>query len=407
MGVAGNAGLGDAASLNRSALLLAAALVPYLPLVGAPLLVDERVLAFEVRKWISLDPLSPWHLPLGGSFTWRPLTAYTYWLDAGAGPWVQHATNLMLHALTVGLAHGWLRRHLAPGPALAAALMWAVHASHVATAGWVAGRADLLMTLFALLALRAQADGRSWACGLFAAAAILCKETGAALPLLLVVVAAVTAPPRGWRSAGLASVAVAAAMAWTLKVATVHPDYLPTPAHVGRALPALPLYALELAVPWFQPAGLFELSRDIIGASLALVILGGMFAAGRNSVGFALGWALAALALLPVVHVLPNDGGQWYLLLPSLGVALAWGAVAQARPGRWVQVFIGFCAAVTLAESMAWRAAALEIDRVISAAAELPAEEREPPQRQRPADWPHRGPSFCCGLPYQLFEPPP
>ena len=31
----------------------------------------------------------------------------------------------------------------------------------------------------------------------------------------------------------------------------------------------------------------------------------------------------------------------------------------------------------------------------------------EAPAPQRAMDWPHRGPSFCCGLPYQLFEPLP
>jgi hypothetical protein len=129
------------------------------------------------------------------------------------------------------------------------------------------------------------------------------------------------------------------------------------------------------------------------------VLLGQGLPEWRRGLGF------AGLALLPVLHVLPNDGGQWYLLLPSVGAALAWGAIADAEPRwrRWVVLLVAITALASLGESFAWRRASLDVDRTVDLVRDGLWQE---PTRQDPRNWPHRGPSFCCGVPYQVLEAP-
>ena len=94
---------------------------------------------------------------------------------------------------------------------------------------------------------------------------------------------------------------------------------------IGALLPA---FFVELIAPFFRPIGVGAGLRDLVGLLLALPVPGLFIFFGRRSPeqrSWRLGLVLSGLALLPVFHVLPNDGGQWYLLLPSLGAALAWG----------------------------------------------------------------------------------
>ena len=45
-------------------LIAAMAVLPLVPLLGAPLLADERVLFYEARKFVALDPWAPFQLPI-------------------------------------------------------------------------------------------------------------------------------------------------------------------------------------------------------------------------------------------------------------------------------------------------------------------------------------------------------
>jgi hypothetical protein len=54
----------------------------------------------------------------------------------------------------------------------------------------------------------------------------------------------------------------------------------------------------------------------------------------RKTSPFFRGLILTSLALLPILHVIHNAGGQWYLLLPSLGVAYCWGGHYQSIPRK-------------------------------------------------------------------------
>ena len=373
------------------------AVLPFLPLLDAPRLVDERVLAHEAIKWIGLDPLAPWQLPIGGSGTWRPLSVYLFRLDAGAPALVAHALNLGLHAAAVALLHRWLRLRLGAAAALVGACWFAVHPAHVATAGWIAGRADGAMVVAALGALLAWQRSRWLLCGLLAATAVLFKETGVALVPMLALLA--LHDRRGGRALLAAALGGGGALLTTFALTRVADSYLPWHG-LGLAARWLPPYALELVAPGFVPVGVPEVTRDLVGLLGSVLVVGWFVQLGAVDRTWRLGLGLAAVALLPVAHVLSNDGGQWYLLLPSVGAALAWGALAERTAG--VRVLVAVMALLACVESVAWRQASLQVDAQI----EAHRTDRVAPPRQDPRDWPHRGPSFCCGLPYQLYDDP-
>ncbi len=390
----------DSASQNaarRGWIPLLLGVLPFLPLLMAPRLVDERVLAHEAIKWIGLDPLAPWQLPIGGSGTWRPLSVYLFRLDAGAPAVVAHLGNLGLHVAAVALLHRWLAVRLAPAAALVGACWFAVHPAHVATAGWIAGRADAAMVVAALGALLAWERSRWLVCGLLAAVAVLFKETGVALVPMLALLTLVDR--RGVRPLIAAGLGAGLALAGTLFITRVADSYLPWQG-VEVALRWLPPYALELVAPGFVPIGVPAVTRDVVGMVGSVVVVAWFLQLGALDSRWRLGLGLAVLALLPVAHVLPNDGGQWYLLLPSVGAALAWGAMAERTPG--VRVLVVVMALLACVEAVAWRTASVRVDAQI----EAQRIDRVEPPRQDPRDWPHRGPSFCCGLPYQLYDDP-
>jgi tetratricopeptide (TPR) repeat protein len=92
---------------------------------------------------------------------YRPLTTLTYALNHAAGglaPFGYHLVNVVLHAVgsVLVLAVG-LRLGLALAPAALAGLLFAVHPVHVEAVANVAGRKDVLVTVFFLAAVLAHA----------------------------------------------------------------------------------------------------------------------------------------------------------------------------------------------------------------------------------------------------------
>jgi len=129
--------------------------------------------------------------PYRVSGLYRPLTPLSFAVDhaVGAGaPLVFHATNLALHALC-SLLVLVLFRTLGAGTAvsLGGACLFAVHAVHTEVVANLAGRSELLVAGFALAALIAHARGGrlAFAVPLLFGAALLCKESAIALPLVI------------------------------------------------------------------------------------------------------------------------------------------------------------------------------------------------------------------------------
>ena len=132
-----------------------------------------------------------YHWPHAVSGLYRPLANLSFALDqaVGAGaPLVFHATNLALHAacsllvLALFLALGASR-----AVAVGGACLFAVHAVHTEVVANLAGRSELLAAAFSLAALLAHVRGGRLAFAVppLFGAALLCKESAIALPLVI------------------------------------------------------------------------------------------------------------------------------------------------------------------------------------------------------------------------------
>jgi cytochrome c-type biogenesis protein CcmH/NrfG len=155
---------------------LGAALLAYLPALNGPLMWDDYYLVGtnpffrspvfigEVFKhWLYLDSTSQYYRPVQN-------LSYLldYWLWSGVA-YGYHLTNILLHGLCGASLFTLLRRRLAeldptnlrvPAVALGVALLWTVHPAHNAAVAYIAGRADSLAMLGAIVAwLLADASG--------------------------------------------------------------------------------------------------------------------------------------------------------------------------------------------------------------------------------------------------------
>lgn len=93
---------------------------------------------------------------------WHPLTMLSYALDTtlhGRGPSGYHFTNLLLHVANTALLFFALRELTgAAGRSFVVAALFAVHPLHVEPVAWIAGRKDVLSTLFFVLSILAYAS---------------------------------------------------------------------------------------------------------------------------------------------------------------------------------------------------------------------------------------------------------
>lgn len=129
--------------------------------------------------------------PGARSHGYRPLTILSYWAQwrvAGEAPWSWHAVNLGLHVGCAWLVLATARRvGLSRLAAMAAALLFAVHALHTEAVTGVVGRAELLATLGVLAALALHARGRTAFAAAVLALGVLGKESALVFPALAAV----------------------------------------------------------------------------------------------------------------------------------------------------------------------------------------------------------------------------
>jgi len=183
-------------------LILALTTVLHLRSLGAYFVGDDFNFAqslgpggsFSFRDWLRFfDPGL-----MGESALWRPVTWTTWALDYlchGTRPAGFHVTSLLLHLACVAAVHRLARRLVPDGSSFApgaAALLFALHPAHPDAVVWIAGRADVVATLFVLLALaayvrfrRTGARGSGVGALVCAALALASKETAIVLPVAL------------------------------------------------------------------------------------------------------------------------------------------------------------------------------------------------------------------------------
>jgi len=357
-------------------LLVVVACAVYAQTVGYDFAFDDvwaivqRPLFHDLGRWCEILGASWW----SNKTLYRPLTALTFaanWALGHGSPHPFHAVNVLLHAATCVAVFVLARRYLAPPAAFVAGLLFAVHPVHVEAVANVVGRAEVLSTLFAVLAvlcyrwdgaLAEAGDHRSarrvaatlgtLACFTLALAA---KEMAFALPGLLLLSDLLDADQAGrpfhekaqrhfllWVAvivAGLAWLGLRSGIVGDLTGREVAPG-LEGLGLVGRTKVMaaiapqyyrLLLFPLRLSVdysPDFMPIVTAWTGRALFGAALVLATLGAALWARRRFpvVTFSIGWMAATIAI--VANVLVPTGllvGERTLYLPSVGTVLLLG----------------------------------------------------------------------------------
>lgn len=342
----------------------------------------------EPGRWRESWTTDLWSVSMGEwsarDLLYRPLTLNTYrfvWWIVGnrAGP--QIALNALLHALICALLVRWLRGWgLSARAALIAGVAFAVMPIHVEAVANAVGRADLLATLFTLLALLAyrRADrGPSrmtsvvtWLgfSGLFAFAAMASKESGvaavAAIGLSECVTRARSAQSAVWRRlARVAPALLAAVIYLTLRhyaldgqwrqpaPVTRGANLLADTSGLGRILGAAQLWGMYWTKTFWpavlgigytenavRPAALLFEANILFGATVTLAL------AAWSIVSWRRGNRLpAALAIMLVIAYAPTSNlfillrvflaeRIWYL--PSLFLAAMLGLALERIAGH-------------------------------------------------------------------------
>ncbi|MCL4216958.1 MAG: tetratricopeptide repeat protein [Candidatus Hydrogenedentes bacterium] len=287
---------------------------------------------------------------------YMPVTVLSYAIEyamAGYSPWIYHATNLLLHAVTsVLVLFLGLRLRLPLMGALIAALVFALHPIHVESVAWISDRKGMLSTCFAtasLLAYAGFAEERKkqqyTLTGVFLMLALLSKPIAVPIPATYLVIDWLMKRP--WSRRMLLEKAPFLALAGVIAVVTV----LAEGAEGGMELapnaetpPRLlwfwcvawypikfflpfklsPLYVMPPPGEHYLSAPLLWLSPVFIGALLLAA-----FAASNKTRWPLFGVAFYVLTIAPVARFVPLGAmlvADRYMYLPSLGFCLMLGA---------------------------------------------------------------------------------
>lgn len=336
----------------------------YVNALHNPFVYDDRRLVVENRSLRS--PLDLRAIVLHE--VTRPVVNLSYAIDRtiwGAAPFGFHVTNVLLHMLNVALLFDFTRR--ATGRRLAAflaAALFAVHPMMTQAVGYVSGRAELLCTMFFLLALD---TARRWMLGgaagwLFATfglwiLALASKETAAVFVVIalaydrLVLPGTVAERSRRMRMMhvpfiGLAVLAVAVRLAVFTAIehrgqVQVDWSFLPLELDVARR------YLTMLVRPGGQQTIFHELTlvgwfdaRVLLSAGVVGVLGAVAWWMRRRDGAVTLGilWFLSTLAPSAALVILGRGEpmAEQRIYLASAGLFLAFGAVV-ARLEAWRQ----------------------------------------------------------------------
>ena len=306
---------------------------------------------------------------------WHPLTYLSLMLDAelfGPGPAGFHATNVLLHALTAGVAFlVLLRATAACWPSLLAAALLAAHPLNVEAVAWVAERKSLLAALFMFLAMGAYVEyarrPAAWRMGLVAllhALGLAAKPLPVTLPFLLLLLdwwplrrlgpqaggaGFAPRPPLRLVLEKVPLFALTAASLFVSSLAELPPaaDAL-KPGLAMRLAQAVLAYAgiLGKAV-WPEGLAAFYPAPAAIGLGRVLLVLAGLALATWLGVRardrwpwLGVGWLWFLGAMVPMLGLVQS--GYWpryadrFAYVPLLGIylAAAFGAARWAGQGR-------------------------------------------------------------------------
>lgn len=376
-------------------IVLLLAILPYLNTLGNDFALDDidivgKNLLVREGNVAKIFSTNYWGGALGASAQtdiglYRPLTVSTFAIEYrlwGPAPAGYHAINVAVHAANALMV---LRLASALVPSLTAAVIaaavFAVHPVHTEAVAEIVGRADLLSTLFFMLAfltlrLRRADDGttefprapRAAAGAAFYLLAVFAKESAATLPLVLLLddwlrrdgfrtnrAAAVRAMLIRYGLLALAAgfylavrhqAVTGAASIWLGFAGVAAGARILTAIRVIAEYLALLVFPRTLLVDYWTTEVPIAHSLFETGVLVALVVLVTITVAViyfRREHGLVLGAGFFAITLLPVSNLLFPIGigkAERLLYLPSVGfcVVVAWGVskAVRAHTPRWL-----------------------------------------------------------------------
>lgn len=360
--------------------------VAYHGALSAGFVLDDYHLILEHRDLgVARIPQLFWRaFESGNGAFYRPLSTASFAIDRSLfGLWAPayHAHNLLWHVAAT-LALLWLCGKVLPArAAFVAALVFALHPVHTEAVTGVFGRSELMAATFVIVGCALWLDGRRAGAALAYFAALLSKESGVTLPLVVLLVERRVRPEVAWGATlrRLWPLAVAFVVYAGLRAHALAGtgETLPPPAEYfaglswGRAtVTALDMIGRDLRlVVWPHP-----LCADysypslpvgsIAGAARAIgmLALAAMAARRWRVVGLGLGWF--AITILPVSNLVVHVGvllAERLLYLPSVSVCLVAGA-ALAALGERVRPAVAATATTALALSLAMLTMARNVD---------------------------------------------
>ena len=140
------------------ALVAALISLAYWRTLSNPLLSDDYLIVMSRRDWRWAGIVHQFRVPGGDGF-FRPITNLTLsatglWAGPGNRPQLWRLVALALDCINAILVYVFaLQLKLPRTAAIAAACIFSVHAAHPEAVAWIAGRFDLVSTLFVLLAV--------------------------------------------------------------------------------------------------------------------------------------------------------------------------------------------------------------------------------------------------------------
>lgn len=301
---------------------------------------------------------------------WRPAINATYaldWVVGGGTPVLFHLTNLVWQAVAGALAFHVLRRWIgAPGPALVAAVLFAIHPTKAESVAWIAGRTDVLCMVFILIASEGMARRRRGARGGLALeiagtlAAYLCKEQAIVLPMFAMIEAWVgrDRPALDWpalRAMIVAAIpqAIVAIVYLGLRTALLPIGFAAAgPSPVTHALAVLESYgrftalvvaphdmSIQQGVVHAIGGPQISALHAVLGAATLVALVALAVGCRKRAPAISVGLGFYLLTLLPTANVVYTHTStvvsERFLYLPTLGLAfLAGWLLARTTPRR-------------------------------------------------------------------------
>ena len=251
---------------------------------------------------------------------------FALWGERAAG---FHLTNLLLHGLMVWLVYRLIRAVTTREElAAVAAILFAVHPTHVEAVTWISGRTDLWVSVFMVAAtwlyhtsLRSRGWHRAgWYAGAMAAmsAGLLFKEAGVLLPAVFLLLEGLgprvnAARGGSWRHALLRSLPF-----WAIAVGHL--------AFLSRPLQTYNQGLLSPQVLLARLPGSLETLARYVGLMLFPVTMRPFYALPRPT-SFLAPWPLAGAALLLALAALVIF---WWRRLPAAAFGLGWFLITVA-----------------------------------------------------------------------------